>query len=73
MRLIKTDASKTHRTRLSTGKQYPSTSPKPITEVIMNAKKRCKLRRIERRKLEREKSAAESKLEKRIESIINGF
>ena len=38
----------------------------------MNAKKRCKLRRIERRKLDREQLAAESRLEKRIESIMTG-
>ncbi|WP_241606877.1 transcriptional regulator [Rosenbergiella epipactidis] len=38
----------------------------------MNAKKRCKLRRIERRKLEREQLAAESRLEQRIESIVTG-
>jgi len=38
----------------------------------MNAKKRCKLRRIERRKLEREQLAAESRLEQRIESIMTG-
>lgn len=38
----------------------------------MNAKKRCKLRRIELRKLEREQLAAESRLEQRIESIMTG-
>ncbi|WP_241575063.1 transcriptional regulator [Rosenbergiella nectarea] len=38
----------------------------------MNAKQRCKLRRIERRKLEREQLAAESRLEQRIESIMTG-
>lgn len=38
----------------------------------MNAKQRCKLRRIERRKLEREQLAAESRLEHRIESIMSG-
>ena len=38
----------------------------------MNAKQRCKLRRIERRKLEREQLAAESRLEQRIESIVTG-
>ena len=38
----------------------------------MNAKQRCKLRRIERRKLEREQLAAESRLEQRIESIMAG-
>ncbi|WP_241647842.1 transcriptional regulator [Rosenbergiella metrosideri] len=38
----------------------------------MNAKKRCKLRRIDRRKLEREQLAAESRLEQRIESIMTG-
>ena len=39
----------------------------------MNAKQRCKLRRIERRKLEREQLTAESRLEKRIESIMTGY
>ncbi|MBT0720415.1 transcriptional regulator [Rosenbergiella collisarenosi] len=38
----------------------------------MNAKKRCKQRRIERRKLEREQLATESRLEQRIESIMTG-
>lgn len=38
----------------------------------MNAKQRCKLRRIERRKLEREQLASESRLEKRIEVILSG-
>lgn len=38
----------------------------------MNAKQRCKLRRVERRKLEREQLAAESRLEQRIESIMTG-
>lgn len=38
----------------------------------MNAKQRCKLRRIERRKLEREQLAAEDRLEQRIGEILSG-